>query len=266
MKTLREHCWIWGHPARSLYEHFGIKKDSDMPPVEGTYYLGARNTFLVPMDVPVDRHHETELAKDVATVGWSINYAWEHPENVTEVCNLAKEYKNIRMGIFDDFFSESNEKNNYLNYTTERMETIRDELHAAGLEFWVVLYTEEFGKVDMDVIRKYLKVFDGVSLWFWNEQEVLEDYDKLIDIFFDLTEGKKRMVGCYLYDFGAEAPATGKAVVYQLEKAREMIQTGTIEGVILHTNAVVAKAGVKPYEAVEACVKWMEENGDEVIG
>ena len=42
-----------------------------------------------------------------------------------------------------------------------------------------------------------------------------------------------------------------------------MIKNGTIDGVILHTNAVVAKAGEEPYNAVEACRTWMAEHGDE---
>ncbi len=266
MSKLRDHFWIWGHPTNSLYEKFGIKKESAMPPVEGTYYLGATNTFLVPMDLPCDRKHESELAKDVANVGWSINYAWEHPEHVTEVCELSKTYKNICRGIFDDFFSPSNPTNNYTNYTPELIAKYREELHAAGLELWVVLYTENFRQTEMDVIKSFLDEFDGVSLWFWNEKEVLEDYDKYIDIYLSVTEGKKRLVGCYLYDFGAASPATGKAVVYQLERAQEMINKGVIGGVILHTNAVVAKDGEEPYEAVEAGVAWMKEHGDEIVG
>jgi len=264
MKKLRDYFWIWGHPAGSLNIEGSPINPSDLPPVEGTYYLGARNTFLVSMDVPVDRHHESELAKDVANVGWSINYAWEHPENVTEVCTLAKEFKNISRGIFDDFFSENNPKNNYTNYTPEKLAEVREELHAAGLEFWVVLYTEEFPKIDREVMKSFLKEFDGISLWYWNEKEVIEDYERLMDIYLELSEGKKRMVGCYLYDFGPMAPATGKVVVQQLDRLKGMVKDGTIEGVILHTNAVVAKEG-EPYEAVQACVKWMNENGDEVI-
>ncbi len=265
MTKLRDRFWIWGHPAGSLNVEDSPINESDLPPVEGTYYLGARNTFLVPMDVPVDRRHETELAKDVRDIGWAINYAWEHPENVTEVCNLAKDYKNLSRGIFDDFFCDTNPKNNYKNYTPEGLAEIREELHAAGLEFWVVLYTENFGQVDMDIIRDFLKEFDGISLWFWNEKEVIEDYDRLLDIYLELSEGKKRMIGCYLYDFGPMAQATGEVVVRQLEREKELIKDGTIEGVILHTNAVVAKEGLEPYEAVKACVKWMNENGDEVI-
>ena len=262
---LREHFWIWGHPTNSLYKHFGIEKESDMPPVDGTTYLGATNTFLVPMDLPCDRHHESELAKNVPNVGWSINYAWQHPEHVTEVCNLAKDFPNISRGIFDDFFSPGNPQNNYTNYTPEMIAAYREELHAAGLKLWVVLYTENLRDCDPEIIKRFLKEFDGVSLWFWNEKEVLEDYDKYIAQYLSLTEGKGRLVGCYLYDFGAEAPATGKAVVFQLERACDMIKNGTIDGVILHTNAVVAKAGEEPYEAVETCRAWMAEHGDKEI-
>ncbi len=265
MKRLRDHFWIWGHPLNSLYEKFGIKKESDMAPVEGMYYLGAENLFIVPMDVPVDRRHETELAKDVREFGWSINYAHKHPENVTEICGFAKDFKNLSRGIFDDFFSPSNEANNFTNYTPEMLAGYREELHAAGLDMWAVLYTENFRQHDMETIQKYVNEFDGISLWFWNEKEVLEDYDKYIEIFLQVAKDKKRMIGCYLYDFGANSPATGKAVVYQLEKEREMIKNGIIEGVILHTNAVIAKDRNDPYEAVEAGIAWMKENGDEII-
>lgn len=265
MTKQRDHFWIWGHPTNSLYERFGIDRESDMSPVAGTYYLGARNTFLVPMWLDCDRNHESELAKDVANVGWAINDACQHPENVTEVCELSKTYKNISRGIFDDFFSPSNTTNNFTNYTPEMIAKYREELHAAGLELWVVLYTENFRQTDMGVIRSFLDEFDGISLWFWNEKEVLEDYDKYIDTYLEITKGKKHLVGCYLYDFGTAKSATAKAVIHQLDKAREMINKGSIDGVILHTNAVVVKEGEEPYEAVEACVAWMNEHGDEIV-
>ncbi len=262
---LRDNFWIWGHPTNSLLNSFGIDRKSDMPPVEGTYYLGATKTFLVPMGRPCDRKAESELACDIAEIGWSIELAKDHPENVTEVCELSKTYKNISRGIFHDFFSPSNEANNFKNYTPEMIRGYRKELNAAGLELWCVLYTENFRQTDMETIQSFLDEFDGISLWFWNEKEVLEDYDKYIDIFLKVARDKKRLVGCYIYDFGAAAPATSKAVIYQLEKAREMIKNGDIGGVILHTNAVVAAPGEEPYEAVETCVSWMKENGDEEI-
>ena len=92
-------------------------------------------------------------------------------------------------------------------------------------------------------MKSFLKEFDGISLWYWNEKEVIEDYERLMDIYLELSEGKKRMVGCYLYDFGPMAPATGKVVVQQLDRLKGMVKDGIIEGVILHTNAVVAKEG-----------------------
>lgn len=104
MIKLRENFWIWGHPT---------------------------NTFLVPIDLPCDRKHESELAKDVANVGWSINYAWEHPEHVTEICELSKTYKNICRGIFDDFFSPSNPTNYYTNYAHELIAKYREEPYEA---------------------------------------------------------------------------------------------------------------------------------------
>lgn len=47
MKTLREHFWIWGHPAGSLNIEGSPINPSDLAPVEGTYYLGAQHIFSI---------------------------------------------------------------------------------------------------------------------------------------------------------------------------------------------------------------------------
>ncbi|MBR5542512.1 MAG: hypothetical protein IKU65_00235 [Oscillospiraceae bacterium] len=263
MKKLRDYFWIWGHPTNCLYNGFGITKESDMAPVAGTKYLGAKNVFLVPMSYPVDKIEESKLATELNEFGWSINFAHSEPENVTEICDLKKQFPTLTKAAWDDFFSPGNPKNNYTNYTPELLAKFREQLHEAGIEMWMVLYTENFRELDIVTIQKFVNEFDGISLWFWNEQEVIDDYEYYVDLFFHITKNKKRMIGCYLFDFGAEQPATSKAVIYQLEREREMIREGLIEGVILHTNAVVAKED--PYEAVEAGKEWMMANGDEII-
>lgn len=261
-KKLREHFWIWGHRTNCLYKNYGIERQSDMSPVNGVKYLGATNLILDVMDAPNDGNHELQLAKDIPNVGWSLLEVAEHPEHVTELIEYSKKYKNITRGVFDDFLCPANMKTIYTDYPPEMLAKYRGMLHEAGLEMWMVLYTANIKDIDIKILEEYIAEFDGVSLWFWNEQEVLESYDEYVKLFFDLTKGKKRMIGCYLYDFGSNKEATGKAVVYQLEKEREMLKNGTIEGVILHTNAVVA---FEPYEAVEAGKVWMQEHGDEIL-
>ena len=54
------------------------------------------------------------------------------------------------------------------------MAAIRDKLHAAGLEFWVVFYSENVEQFGIERLRPYLKMFDGVTFWFWDEKDVAD--------------------------------------------------------------------------------------------
>jgi len=258
MDKLRDRFWIWGHPTNSLYKCFGITEESSMSPVDGMEYLGARNIFYVPMGWQTDRIAETERMKDVREVGWSVEVAARNPENVTEAAMLAKKYPNVTRAVFDDFFNDENVANNYLNYTPELLAKFRQELHSAGAEMWMVLYTKQFD-LGLD-LKPFIDEFDGISLWFWTAQDV-ENFDKRLSTFFSLTENKKRLVGCYLYDFGGEKPVKKETVAFQLEKNREFIMNSLTEGVILHTNAV-ADLG---HEGVELAREWLAAHGDENV-
>lgn len=266
MSKLRDHFWIWAHPTNAMHLHVNkaplSKGVSTISPVDGLDYIGATNLFYCDFIRDFDMRLEGERSKHVPEVGWAIKFAATKPENVTKLVTVAKEYPNIKHAIFDDFFSPSNTTNNFTNYTLEQMAEIRDQLHAAGLEFWVVFYSENVEQFGIEKIRPYLKMFDGVTYWFWDEKDVA-DYDKHIDLFLRETEGQKRMIGCYLFNFCTNAPVDGKLVIEQLEKERQMLKDGTIQGVVLHTNTVF---GLKePFEAVEMCKAWMEEHGDETI-
>lgn len=81
------------------------------------------------------------------------------------------------------------------------------------------------------------------------------------EIFKKLTEGKRRLFGCYLYNFGEKCRATAKAVTWQLDWYREKILRGEAEGVVLRTNTMADL----DYEEYDAAIEWMEKHGDEII-
>lgn len=266
MSKLRDHFWIWAHPTNAMHLHVNkapLKKGvSTISPVDGLDYIGATRLFYIDFIKQFDMRLEGERSKHVPEVGWAVKFAATKPENVDNLITIAKEYTNINKCIFDDFFSPSNTTNNFTNYTLEQMAAIRDKLHAAGLEFWVVFYSENVEQFGIERIRPYLKMFDGVTFWFWDEKDVA-DYDKHIELFLRETEGQKRMIGCYLFNFCTNAPVDGKLVIEQLEKERKMLKDGTIQGVVLHTNTVF---GLKePFEAVEMCRQWMQKHGNETV-
>ena len=263
-KKLKDYFWIWGHPTNSMYTwfHRGV---STITPIQGVEYMNASNLVYNDLGEAVfDKVLECELAKDLPKVAWVVEDAAKKPENVTELINFAKEYPNITTVIFDDFFAPSNPNNNYTNYTPEMMAGFREQLHEAGLDMWVVIYTENFRQLGVETIRPFLKEFDCVTLWFWNESEILTDYDECVKFFFEETKNQRHMIGCYVYNFGESKAATSEAVLHQLNKGRALIESGKIEGMFIHTNPAFALK--QPFEAVEACREWMHKYGDDLIG
>ena len=126
----------------------------------------------------------------------------------------------------------------------------------------MALYTHEFGldKAKDEDFRRYIEPFDGIIMWTWKESDVPLINDKF-EIFKELTPNNRRMLGCYLYNFGEDRQATSGAVKWQLDRYREMIMAGEAEGVVLHTNTMADL----DYEAYVTAVEWMEKHGDEIV-
>lgn len=242
---IKDKMWIWGHPTNSLKGVAGLSKDSDVSPIDGAKYLGANNVFYVPMGRKIDRNQCNEEMKDLARVGWSI----ESEQQLLALIEQKKEYPNLSIAIFDDFFNPENTGWNYTNYTVEKMYEMRKKLHAVGIEMWVVLYTR---LLHLD-IKDYLDTFDGISFWYWHETSE-EDFNEKNQWLFDNTKGQKRLIGCYLYDFGNAKEMPAKTVRYQLDKNLTYIQEGKIDGIVLHTNAI----GGMGFEAYEEAKRWVD--------
>lgn len=256
MATLSDKLWVWGHPTNAFENKWSITEKSYMSPGEGIKWLGGKNVFYIPTSYVIDPDEQVGLLKDMKTVGWSLI-----PENLDMVIELGKKYPNMKIAICDDFFNVENE-NNYLLYPPSRIREIADKLHENGLELWMVVYSKHFRDdmrppVDM---REYFKEFDGATFWFWNESEV-EFYEERLNDFFAHTEGIRKMIGCYLYNFGDEIPSTVEPTIYQLEKALEYMKQGKLEGLIMHTNCVLDIGHKVPVIAKE----WLAEHLDDEL-
>ena len=125
---------------------------------------------------------------------------------------------------------------------------------------WMVLYTREFGlDADADAaFQPYIAPFDGVILWTWEERDIVLFEEKYAR-FRRITEGKRRMFGCYLWNFGERKEATADAVRWQLDRYLGLMRAGVAEGIILHTNTMADL----DYPAYDAALAWMDEHGDE---
>lgn len=252
---LRDRVWIWGHPENSLKGSFGIDKDGDVTPVNGMEYLGAKNVFYVPMGRLTTSEKDVksaELQDKYISFGWS-KEPWD---TFDEIIERKKRFPSFKIVIYDDFFRSENEGNNALSVSKEELLANKKKLNDNGLEMWVVFYERD---KDVD-ISDYLECFDGFSFWFWN-QPTEEQYLEAVKMFIEKTPNKKRLIGCYLYDFGRECACDPDRVEIELDHDRDLLGKGLIDGFILHTNAV----GGMGLEGYERCARWMKNNGDKEI-
>lgn len=255
MEKLRDRLWIWGHPTNSLKGAFGIGRDSSVSPYDGLDQLGARNLYYVPMCLPTDR--EAEAAHMQAST-LSFGFSLENAAQAEQLFELKKRFPSLRIGIHDDFFRPEYKGNNASAHPPEELRALRERYREAGMELWCVLYERE---VDAGYdFSPYLESFEGFTYWFWSQQQP-DDYEASLAKFIAQTPGKRRMLGVYLFDFGHGRSCNPDLVVRELERGTQMLRDGTVEGLILHTNAV----GGMGEPGYDAAVRWIAEHGDEIL-
>lgn len=267
---LRDKFWLWGHPEGCFNNAWGNTGISRMTPMEGCLYLGVRNTFMTPVDVDVNRRQYNKSFTTLDGVVWECFDAGNNPCVVDPLIREAADFPNINGAVFDDF--QRGGVDEYTKIPLENLWTVREKLHnndVRQLNMWMVLYTHEFATnakgpagetYDDEIFMSYIEPFDGIIMWNWYERNV-EGIPGKFAAFKELTKGKRRMVGCYLWNFGEKKAATGAAVKKQLDWYRQWLMDGEIEGVVLHTNTMADL----DLEAYDVAVAWMQEHGDEQL-
>lgn len=261
MSKMRDHFWVWGHPEGKYNHLYGNEDESRMTPMEGALYMGARNMFMVPVGVPVNWRQYNKSFVTLQNVGWCIDDAAVDPKSLEKLIEEAKSFPNITCAVFDDFqiYLERNK------VPVEKYRAVHERLHNNGvrtLDMWMVLYTHEFG-VDAahdEWFKDYIDCFDGVIMWTWKASD-LRDFEEKYAIFKKQTEGKRRMLGLYLYNFGENGKASAEDAAWQLERYSDLLRRGEIEGIVLHTNTMADL----DHPAYDVETAWMKEHGDEEI-
>lgn len=266
MTTLRERVWLWGHPAGTAEGRYAVPSGSQLTPVEGVHLFGASSVYFVPWVTPMDLERTTLGADHLREVGWSVERGrvdghGNDRDEIDRIHDLASRHPVVGRVVYDDFFGMTGGEEvvlakPYHDYTPARVAEDRERLHTRGsrpLELWLVLYTTQ----QIAAAEPYISEFDGVCLWFWKESEVAE-WQTLVDRFLAITQGQRRQIGVYLYNFGEDRPASAELVVTQLDRCADLVRAGTIDGIVLHTN-VVADVGL---EAPAAARRWMAQNGE----
>ena len=263
MTKLRDKVWLWGHPEGRYNFDYGNTGISRMTPMEGALYLNARNMFMVPCRWNVDWRQYNKSFVTLDNVGWCIDNAAVDDALLNKLMEEAKDFPNITCAVFDDFKRLATIRSTPLK--PEKFVEIRERLHTnpvREMDMWMVLYTYEYGideQVDKD-FQPFIDAFDGVIMWTWKESE-LNEFDEKYELFKKFTEGKKRMIGLYLYNFGERKKASGLKVLWQLERYTELMRAGEIDGIVLHTNTMADL----DHEAYDVARSWMLLHGDDEI-
>lgn len=195
---------------------------------------------MVPVGVNVNRRQYNKSFKTLKEVAWECFKAGQNPELIEPLIREAGDFDNITGVVFDDF--QRQRKGDDQDRLLKNLWSIHDRLHnneVRPLNMWMVLYTCEFG-MNAEEDEEFLRLaepFDGIIMWTWEESAVPKTPEKY-ESFKKLTEGKRRMFGCYLYNFGEKKQATGEAVKWQLDFYREKLLAGEVEGIVLHTNTM----------------------------
>jgi len=258
---VRDKLWIWGHEADS---HYGfLKKHSRMTPMESACYLGIPNLIMVTFGdlpkPPFDRH--ALALSPLKRVLWSIvgDYSSQRHDQLTDldhVIDLAKRLENLTGAIMDDLFRPNPKPNEPPGrFGPKEIKAFRTKLHRAirPLELWSVLYAHQ---LDLPV-SQHLRACDGVTFWTWKAED-LTNLETNFERFEEKTKGLKRMLGCYMWDYGIEQPMPADVLLNQCDQALKWLRQRRIDGIIFLASCICDL----PLEAVEAVKQWINEVGD----
>ena len=181
-------------------------------------------------------------------------------------------------------FAETDQPVFYLEYSakdtghTDGPIGVRAEMKAGDApKYWVtgefdaanyanVYFMQESTEVNWNVkleypVDDYLRVFDGITYWNMlapkEKNELRDDLDRMIS----RTPGKKRMTGCYIWNYGEGKPLTPDELKFECETYYEYLKAGKTEGIIFCSNCCADVGG----PAIDFLRGWIREAGEEEI-
>lgn len=224
---------------------------------EGAFYLGVPNVIMVRYaNEPTPPFDQYAMAlSPLKRVVWSIfGDSTSSGNDLATARKLSLRFPNINGVIMDDFFERTNKdgKKELAPYTPGQLADVRNQLKITGrkLDLWVVLYAHQLGLP----VGEHLKQCDLVTFWTWHAQE-LANLERNFERFEKITPSGRRLLGCYMYDFGDKKPMPVSSMEKQCDLGLKWLQEGRIEGIIFLSNCL-CDLGL---EAVEWTRQWIRE-------
>jgi hypothetical protein len=266
---LRDKLWLWGqdpgtHHSVNGANAYNLPGENTMTPVEGAEFFGLSNCCRIVMGdkplPPFDRHSEELSAMN--QVVWSIlgdcgsNRNNNGGDDLDEVLRQANKYSNITGAVLDDFFDgTTGEARIPLNNLKEiKVKLQVDAPHP--LDLWLVYYEIHLGRPH----QPYFDLCDVITFWTWNGRNLC-DLESNFEKIMQLTPGKRRLAGCYMWNYGEQKPMTIEQMKHQCSIYYDWLQKGYIEGIIICSNCIT-DIGL---DTVEWTKNWINEIGQKEI-
>jgi hypothetical protein len=138
-------------------------------------------------------------------------------------------------------------------FSLESLRRLREHLRSGArpLDIWVVLYTGEFG---LPSLQSHLALCDVVTMWTWTAAE-LANLEANFARFGEIVGQKRKVLGCYMWDYGARQPMPVEAMQHQCESGLQWLKEGRIEGMVFLAGCI-CDLGL---EAVEWTKQWIAQ-------
>jgi hypothetical protein len=257
-----DRLWIFTCAANSDFIH--LRRRSVMTPAEGAFFLGVPNIIVVQsssQEAPYGRldppFAQYLLAlRPLKRVVWSVvgSGGFHSPEETKEVLGLARTTPNLVGLMLDDFFTGS-KAGKRAQLTVEELGGIRRQLRDAGhnLKIFVTLYT---GQLDLP-ISDYLDLVDVITLW-TSDPSHLERLEASLKQTEAIAPRAKRMLGCYLVDYGRKEGMPVAWMQQQCETGLSWLKERRIEGIIFLGNTTMDLG----FASVEWTREWVQKVGN----
>jgi len=259
MEKIRDRFWIWGHEAGSHDKTWGTPKPSRMTPAEGAFYLDVPNMIMIRYeDKPEMPFDQYALAfRPLKKVVWSITGAGGVTSETerNHIIELAQKFPNI-VGVFmDDFFIGDGKG----ALSIDELKDFRNQLilPEKKLDLMVTTYTHD---LDTPSTADYLALCDVASIWTWKAADIA-DMDTTFQKFESVAPDCRKLLGCYMWDYGTHQPMPIDMMKMQCKKGLKWLKEGRIEGMIFLASCICDLE----LDAVEWTRNWIAEVGCESL-
>jgi hypothetical protein len=109
-------------------------------------------------------------------------------------------------------------------------------------------------------IGPYLEFCDVVTFWTMTGSQLV-DLERNFERFLAVTQTKRRVLGCYLWNYGEKRPMSVDLMRHQCELGLTWLQEGKIEGMIFLASCICDLE----LEAVEWTRSWIARVGAEPL-